>query len=606
MRAVDTPLTAGIPLNRIAKINGVPETVIQKINATARKMTWGVQGNDGVFEAMQTAGAVVPDHAHQVEGIVETLEHLIVQKDRSTLGDFVYTLLRNATDLYQCALQEETGQDLLLLNTFIQITQDYQAISRQGTLRDFLSYLDLLAGFSVEMGEREDKDSVRILTVHKSKGKEYPVVFVVDMVKDKFPLRYQTKPFYVPADLAKGLKIGDDEKALFLQEERRLCYVAMTRAQEKLTFTLARRYGERKTDARPSQFLFELGYPENPLIAVTAVNIKQQEGSEVPDNPVDSLKRTIRDQAHRAIEQMHLKTAIQRIVELEKIRLLEEGKTLAAFDPAAFFSVPADDPALLAAFEQKPVPLVGDDHHFSASALKRYEDCPLCYKFQYVLLVPSLPKTYFSMGTAVHSVIELLSKQQLEGETPTKEGALELLNTCWSSDAYASRTHELEDRIKAEAMLDTYLAWQAANRNTIIAAEKRFQFPLNGRKVKGFIDRIERTPDGEYVVIDFKTGSKPSSLTKNSVLSDIQLNLYSLAIRELFGRLPKRASFYYIKDDKMVDYFPTEETVGAFAETAISIISAVCMERFEATPSFQTCRFCDYADLCGVKEAGGE
>ena len=117
----------------------------------------------------------------------------------------------------------------------------------------------------MEVGEREDKDAVRILTVHKSKGKEYPVVFVVDMVKDKFPLWYRAKPFSVPNDLAKGLKTGDEEKALFLQEERRLCYVAMTRAQERLTFTLAKRYGERKTDAQPSQFLFELDYLKNPL-----------------------------------------------------------------------------------------------------------------------------------------------------------------------------------------------------------------------------------------------------------------------------------------------------------------------------------------------------
>ena len=328
------------------------------------------------------------------------------------------------------------------------------------------------------------------------------------MVKDKFPLRYQAKPFFVPGDLAKGLKVGDDEKALFLQEERRLCYVAMTRAQEKLYFTLAKRYGERKTDAKPSQFLFELDYQKNPLMEITQVIMEQQEGAEVPDNPVDPLKRKIKDQAHRAVEQMHLKTAIQRIVELEKIRLLEEGNTLESFDPAGFFSVPADDPALVAAFEQKPVPLIGDDHHFSASALKKYEDCPLCYKFLYVLQVPTLPQTYFSMGTAVHSVIEHLSKRQLEGETPTKERALALLNSCWSSEAYASRTHELEDRVKAEAMLDTYLAWQAANRNTIVATEKKFQFTLNGRKVKGSIDRIEQTPEGEYVVVDFKTGIK--------------------------------------------------------------------------------------------------
>ena len=107
-------------------------------------------------------------------------------------------------------------------------------------------------------------------------------------------------------------------------------------------------------------------------------------------------------------------------------------------------------------------------------------------------------------------------------------------------------------------------------------------------------------------MVDFKTGSKPSSLTKNSVLSDIQLNLYCLAVKEMFGKLPQRASFYYIKENKMVDYFPTEETVGAFAETAKSIISAVCAERFDPTPAYQTCRFCDYADLCEKKEVGGE
>ena len=606
LRAVDNPLTAGISLNRIEKINGVPETVVQKINAAAKKMAWGQQGNDSVFEAMQAVAIIVPEYAYLVEDITVTLQQLIEQKDQVTLSEFIYDILRNATDLYQRALTEETGQDLLLLNTFSRITQDYEALTRQGTLKDFLAYLDLLAGVSVEVGEREDKDAVRVLTVHKSKGKEYPVVFVVDVVKDKFPLRYQTKPFFVPNDLAKGLKIGDDEKALFLQEERRLCYVAMTRAQEKLYFTLARRYGERKTDAKPSQFLFELNYQKNPLVEVTGVIMEQQEGLEVPDNPVDTLKRKILDQAHRAVEQMHLKTAIRRIVELEKIRLLEEGKTLAAFDPVSLFEIPADDPALLAAFEQKPIPLVGDDHHFSASALKRYEDCPLCYKFVYVLQVPTLARTYFSMGTAVHTVIELLSKYQLEGKTPTKERAVELLNSCWSSEAYTSRTHELEDRIKAEAMLDTYLAWQAANRNTIVAAEKRFQFPLNGRKMKGYIDRIEQTPEGEYVVVDFKTGSKPSSLSKNPVISDIQLNLYCLAIKEMFGRLPQRASFYYIRDNKMVDYLPTEETVGAFAETAKTIISAVCAERFNPTPSYQTCRFCDYVDLCEKKETGGE
>lgn len=605
LRAVENPLMAGIPLNRIMKVSGIPETIIQRINAAARKMAWGKEGDDCVFTAMQQASTIVPESAHLILDIVVTLDHLIQQKDRATLNEFIYEVMRDANGLYQRAISEENGQNLIFLNTFSRIVQEYESITRESTLADLLGYLDLLSGVSVEVGEREDKDAVRILTVHKSKGKEYPVVFVVDMVKDKFPLSYRAKPFSVPNDLAKGLKTGDEEKALFLQEERRLCYVAMTRAQERLTFTLAKRYGERKTDAQPSQFLFELDYLKNPLIEITSVNLSEDKGVEIPDNPVDALKRRIRDQAMIAIEQMHLSTAIQRIVELEKIRLLEAGKTPDAFQPGTFFSIPADDAAILAAFERRPIPLIGMDHHFSASALKKYQDCPLCYKFQYVLQVPSLPKTFFSMGTAVHAVIEHLSNQQLDGIQPTKERALALLDSNWSSDAYTSKTHEDEDRLKAEAMLDTYLAWQARNPNTIIGNEKKFQFPINERQLKGSIDRVEQTPDGGYVVIDFKTGSKPSSLTKNTIKEEIQMNLYCLGVRELYGKLPTRASLYYVKDDKMVDYFPTEETIAAFTDTAKSIITAVCNEQFPPTPGFQNCKYCDYADLCEGKENEG-
>ena len=96
-------------------------------------------------------------------------------------------------------------------------------------------------------------------------------------------------------------------------------------------------------DGATRQNVFELGYPGNPLMDTTAVIMEEQDGTEVPDNPVDTLKRKIKDQAHRAVEQIHLKMAIQHIVELEKVRLLEEGSSLASFDPAAFFSVPADD-----------------------------------------------------------------------------------------------------------------------------------------------------------------------------------------------------------------------------------------------------------------------
>ncbi|MDD5024536.1 MAG: 3'-5' exonuclease [Methanoregula sp.] len=91
----------------------------------------------------------------------------------------------------------------------------------------------------MSQGVPTTRDAVRFLTAHKNKGKEFPVVFVIDMAYQRFPQRYRSKQFYVPNDLSKGLKTGDDEKKLFEQEERRLCNVVMTRAQVRLYFVRA-------------------------------------------------------------------------------------------------------------------------------------------------------------------------------------------------------------------------------------------------------------------------------------------------------------------------------------------------------------------------------
>ena len=84
-----------------------------------------------------------------------------------------------------------------------------------------------------------------------------------------------------------------------------------------------------------------------------------------------------------------------------------------------------------------------------------------------------------------------------------------------------------------------------------------FQIEINGRVVKGFIDRLERTKEGEYCVIDFKTGSK--SENGNTIKEDIQMNVYALAVLKKYGKLPVRASLYYIKTNETVDYVPDND-----------------------------------------------
>jgi DNA helicase-2/ATP-dependent DNA helicase PcrA len=237
---------------------------------------------------------------------------------------------------------------------------------------------------------------------------------------------------------------------------------------------------------------------------------------------------------------------------------------------------------------------------FSASALQTFDNCPMQYKFSYVLHVPTAGKTYFNLGSVVHQVIENLTRQELEGIPPTKETALATLEQFWSSDAYASKKKECEDKDRAEQMIDTYLAWQSQNENEVIDVEMKFAFDLNGRIVKGFIDWVERSPEGQYIVIDFKTGSQ--SETKHSIKENIQMNVYSLAILEKFGALPRKTSLLYVKHKKMVDYFPDNEQLEKQKMRLKSMIDAVLLERFPGNPTYQTCRFCDYEVLCDEKE----
>ncbi len=82
------------------------------------------------------------------------------------------------------------------------------------------------------------------------------------------------------------------------------------------------------------------------------------------------------------------------------------------------------------------------------------------------------------------------------------------------------------------------------------------------------------------------------------------MNIYCMAVQAMFGKLPARASLYYLKDDKMVDYIPDEESISAFRERAGVMIAAVCSEEFPAKVSYMGYRTCGYTDLCEMEGRG--
>ena len=182
----------------------------------------------------------------RLKGVVESFQG----EDRGkTPSDFIYNLL-TAVNYISQFLQVETVESQLCiknLNLFLAKAKDFEITQKQDYNRipsivDFVDHLDLVieAGENPAQAQIEDIDTVNLLTVHAAKGLEFAVVFIVNLVSDRFPTRDRSDPIELPDELIKELlPLGDAH----IQEERRLFYVGMTRAKKYLFFTLAKSYG---------------------------------------------------------------------------------------------------------------------------------------------------------------------------------------------------------------------------------------------------------------------------------------------------------------------------------------------------------------------------
>ena len=148
-------------------------------------------------------------------------------------------------------------------------------------------------------------------------------------------------------------------------------------------------------------------------------------------------------------------------------------------------------------------------------------------------------------------------------------------------------------------MIDNFLNWTDSNPNKVIGVEIPFQFSIEDIPIRGKIDRLEQDSDGNYHVIDYKTGACYESET--SISENVQMNLYAMAVEEKFKKLPVQASLFYVKEDKMIKYLITgKKSVDNFKENLKEMVHEILGENFEANPvkGTWTCKFCPYKNIC--------
>lgn len=210
--------------------------------------------NISLFESAEKTGS------EKVQKLLEIIKKDLELVKNNTAGQILYFFLEE-TGLLQKLLSPESAEaekKAKNISKLFDKLKSYEADHEDSSVTAVVDWLDL----SMELGESPlaadsdwaDINAVNILTVHSAKGLEFPVVFLVNLVAQRFPTIERREQIPIPTDLIKEiLPVGD----FHLEEERRLFYVGMTRAKERLYLTAADYYGEGKREKKLSPFIYE-------------------------------------------------------------------------------------------------------------------------------------------------------------------------------------------------------------------------------------------------------------------------------------------------------------------------------------------------------------
>ena len=431
---------------------------------------------------------------------------------------------------------EHEERHAINISQFFNRLRAYEIEHEDASVGAFVDYIDM----SLELGDspligKEDianVNAVNILTVHGSKGLEFPIVFMPSLVQGRFPTYEKREVIPIPDELIKEiLPIGD----YHLEEERRLFYVAMTRARDKLFLSCSRFYGEGKRERKVSQFVSE------------ALGEKQ--------------------------------------IETYLLTKKEEKHQLTIFD----FKKP--EPVLL-----KPKL---DLTTFSFSQITTYETCPLQYKYQYILKIPTTQSSAASYGDTIHQTLEEFYREFKINQKIAKDKLLSIFESKWIPIGYNSALHEKRMKEEGKKMLVDYFNKLHDKKASVGSLEQFFKIKIaEDIAIVGKIDRVDYKKNGVIEIIDYKTGKKPE---EKKLKNSLQLSIYALAATDK-GLYAKELSkviltFYYFQNMEKISMTRMPEDMYKMKEQIKSTVNAIRNSDF--TPKVGPwCDFCPFRLIC--------
>lgn len=522
----------------------IPSDDIITITRAADKAT------QSLYEACKDVRAIT-SLSEQTYTAVDKILSLIgtlssMTRDHSA-GEVALKFLEQSGYLQWVTSQDESDaqEGVLYLNQFYKYIEAFERAQSEKTVKNFVRELSMMID-SGEQGRLQPDfengpDSVKIMTVHASKGLEFEHVFVVNMVDKRFPATGRKESIPIPDEIIKDVLPEGD---WHVEEERRLFYVAMTRAKTGLFFTSGQDYGGARKK-KLSRFLVEAGFE----------NTQPEPTGEV----VFGAPTTISvDQAKRELK--HLPKSFS----FTQLKAYETCPWQYRF--AFLLKVPTPG---------KPSFSFGKTIHSTLYEFFRR----------------------MKEGAEMQQG-ELFSEQKSKKEaaTGTLEELLDIYEHKWIQEWYNTQTQRDEYYEKGKQALKAFYELHADNWPKALLLEKGFNIKLGEYSVKGAIDRVDAV-EGGVAVVDYKTGNFPKSGKKDVE----QLYLYALALKEIMDVDPVTLQYYYVEDNKTIDQEFDPEKMEEVREWALGMIEQILRGDFTPTPGFH-CQFCDFKDICEYKQ----
>lgn len=489
-------------------------------------------------------------NAPETKELTKLLNELTEYSKQRSAGEVLFKFT-DATRLYEKLLAKDTieaEEQITNIASFFGRINQFERESDEKGVQEFVEYLTA----SEEAGENPAArfdiggiDGVQISTVHGAKGLEFDTVFLPSLAARRFPSDDRKDPIEVPQDLISEIPAEGD---FHLEEERRLFYVAMTRAKEHLHLLYSDFYASSNSQnprpKKPSVFVQEIAELIPTKIEKTAEGVERFLKPETVDLPL-SAELGVREPILR----------------------------------------------------------------FSHSALDSFKTCPRKYEYNYILSIPQPPSGAASFGSSLHNTLNEFyklvsqSKQASLFEDYTEDLSLNRLLTIykdkWISAGYESREHHDSLKKRGGEILAKFYEHFKDEVTRIEFLEKGFKLKMGKYTITGRIDRADRLPDGTLEVIDYKSGK---AKTQKDVDTDQQLMIYALATKECFGLPASKLTLYFLDEDLKVSTEPDADKLEKLREGVIETADKINESDFAPTPSKFVCQWCPYNKICDRAE----